>query len=44
MPDAELLRLAREKQLRANLAAQSKRMLADKKSEAFVRNFVGQWL
>ena len=44
MPDEELLRLAREKQLRANLAAQTKRMLADKKSEAFVRNFVGQWL
>ncbi len=33
-----------EKKLRANLDAQMKRMLADRKSEAFVRNFVGQWL
>ena len=44
MPDDELLRLAGEKKLRANLDAQLKRMLADPKSEAFVRNFVGQWL
>jgi len=44
MPDEELFRLAGERKLRANLDAQKKRMLADKKSEAFVRNFVGQWL
>ena len=44
MPDEELLRLAAEKKLRVNLAAQAKRLLADKKSEAFVCNFVGQWL
>ena len=44
MPDEELLRLAGEKKLRANLAAQLKRLLTDPKSEAFVRNFVGQWL
>ena len=44
MPDEELLRLAGEKKLRPNLDAQVKRILADKKSEAFVRNFVGQWL
>src|ERR1043165_4097118 len=44
MPDDELLRLARQARLRANLPEQTKRMLADKKSEAFVRNFVGQWL
>jgi hypothetical protein len=44
MPDDELFRLAKEKKLRANLDAQKKRMLADPKSEAFVRNFVGQWL
>jgi len=44
MPDAELLRLAGERTLRANLAEQTKRLLADRKSEAFVRNFVGQWL
>lgn len=44
MPDEELFRLAGETKLRANLNAQVKRILADKKSEAFVRNFVGQWL
>ncbi|HMJ89809.1 MAG TPA: DUF1592 domain-containing protein, partial [Candidatus Acidoferrum sp.] len=44
MPDAELMSLASQKKLRANLSAQMKRMLADSKSEAFVRNFVGQWL
>jgi len=44
MPDDELLRLAGRKQLRANLTNQTTRMLADHKSEALVRNFVGQWL
>ena len=44
MPDDELLRLAGQRQLRARLAAQTRRLLADRKSEAFVRNFVGQWL
>lgn len=44
MPDDELFRLAKEKKLRATLAEQTKRLLADAKSEAFVRNFVGQWL
>ena len=44
MPDDELLRLAAEKKLRTNLATQTKRLMADRKSEAFVRNFVGQWL
>ena len=44
MPDAELFRLAEQKKLRANIADQTKRMLADPKAEAFVRNFVGQWL
>ena len=44
MPDQELLRLAGEGQLRKNLTAQTKRLLADPKSEALVRNFVGQWL
>jgi len=44
MPDDELFRLASEKKLRATLDAQMKRMLADRKSEALVRNFVGQWL
>ncbi len=44
MPDAELTRLAARGELRANLAAQVKRMLADSRSQAFVENFTGQWL
>lgn len=43
-PDDELLRLASEGQLRKQLRAQVDRMLADKKSDRFIRNFVGQWL
>ncbi len=44
MPDEELFTLAERGDLRANLAAQVERMLADEKSETFIRNFVGQWL
>ncbi len=44
MPDEELFKLAAAKTLRANLAAQMKRMLADPRSQEFVRNFTGQWL
>ena len=44
MPDAELIRLAKEQSLRKNLAAQVKRMLADTKSTALTENFSGQWL
>jgi len=44
MPDAELSRLADAGQLRHQLTAQVERMLKDERSEAFVRNFVGQWL
>lgn len=44
MPDEELLRLAEAGKLRNQLEAQVDRMLRDEKSEAFVRNFVGQWL
>ena len=44
MPDAELIALAEKKQLRANLPAQMQRLLTDSRSEAFVDNFVGQWL
>jgi hypothetical protein len=44
MPDAELFRLAEQRDLRKNLAAQVKRMLADPRSDALVENFVGQWL
>ncbi len=44
MPDEELLRLAGQGTLRENLHAQVKRMMADPRSEAFVRDFSGQWL
>jgi hypothetical protein len=44
MPDDELIGLAATKQLRANLDHQIQRMLADSKSQEFVRNFTGQWL
>ena len=44
MPDEELFRLAGRRELRQNLNAQLTRMLADKRSDAFVENFVGQWL
>jgi mono/diheme cytochrome c family protein len=44
MPDAELLREARQEKLRKNLDAQVKRMLASPKSQGFVENFGGQWL
>jgi hypothetical protein len=43
-PDEELLRLAGEGQLRKQLRPQVDRLLADKKSDRFIRNFVGQWL
>jgi len=44
MPDAELLGLAGNGELRKNLPAQVKRLMADKRSNEFVNNFVGQWL
>jgi hypothetical protein len=44
MPDEELLQLAETGALRKNLNAQVERMLKDKRSAAFVRDFVGQWL
>jgi Protein of unknown function (DUF1592)/Protein of unknown function (DUF1588)/Protein of unknown function (DUF1587)/Protein of unknown function (DUF1585)/Protein of unknown function (DUF1595)/Planctomycete cytochrome C len=46
MPDAELFRLAKEAKLHdpAVLAAQVARMLKDRKSDALVQNFGGQWL
>jgi mono/diheme cytochrome c family protein len=44
MPDDELLGLAERNQLRANLDAQVKRMLASPKAQALVENFAGQWL
>jgi hypothetical protein len=43
-PDDELVRLAAAGTLRQNLSAQVARMLADDRSDEFVRHFVGQWL
>lgn len=44
MPDATLLRLAGEGQLRTQLDAQVRRMLRDRRAEEFTANFTGQWL
>jgi hypothetical protein len=44
MPDDQLFDLAAAGQLRAHLDEQVARLLADKKSQAFIRNFTGQWL
>jgi hypothetical protein len=46
LPDDELSSLAEKDQLRhpAVIAAQVRRMLADRRSGAFVRHFAGQWL
>ena len=44
MPDDELFELAAKKQLTANLDAQVRRMLQDRKASALVDNFAIQWL
>ncbi|MFM1903510.1 MAG: hypothetical protein RLZZ440_1410 [Planctomycetota bacterium] len=44
LPDDELFGLATAGRLRAELPSQVERMLADPRSDAFVTNFVGQWL
>ncbi len=44
VPDDELLSLACNTTLRANLGAQVDRMLKDPRSNRLVSNFVGQWL
>ena len=44
LPDQTLLELARDQKLRLNLREQVDRMLADKRSERMIKNFVGQWL
>lgn len=44
VPDDELLSLAYNKKLRANLRQQVERMLKDLRSERLTENFVGQWL
>lgn len=44
MPDDELLRLADQGQLRANLSTQVRRMMDDARFGELIRNFTGQWL
>jgi hypothetical protein len=44
MPDDELCKLAEKGKLRAKLPEQIERMIADRRSDALVQNFVGQWL
>jgi len=44
MPDEELMKLAARGELRANLPAQVKRMLADPRASNLARNFTGQWV
>ena len=44
MPDDELFGLAGRGELRKNLSAQVKRMLADGRSQELIENFTGQWL
>lgn len=44
MPDAELTALATKGELTANIDAQVKRMLTDKRAESLVENFAMQWL
>ncbi|MEO7415059.1 MAG: DUF1592 domain-containing protein [Opitutaceae bacterium] len=43
-PDERLRDFAAQGKLRANLAAEIKRLLADPRADRFVRNFAGQWL
>ncbi len=44
MPDQELFERAGRGELRKGLSQEIKRMREDSRAEAFVRNFVGQWL
>jgi len=44
MPDEDLLSLADQGKLRAQLDSELERMIRSKKSDAFVSNFAGQWL
>ncbi len=44
LPDDELFRLAQDKQLRAHLEPQVRRMLKDQRAQALVQNFGEQWL
>jgi mono/diheme cytochrome c family protein len=44
LPDETLFALAERGELRQNLAAQVRRLLADPRADALVDNFAGQWL
>ncbi|MGH7943541.1 MAG: DUF1592 domain-containing protein [Opitutaceae bacterium] len=44
LPDEELFKLAERGELRRELRPQLARVLKDPRSQAFVRNFTGQWL
>ena len=44
MPDDRLFKLAQAGRLRAELPREVDRMIADRRSQAFVGSFVGQWL
>lgn len=44
MPDETLLELAERGELRRNLEAQVRRLLADPRADALVEHFAGQWL
>lgn len=44
MPDEELFGLAQRGELRANLAAQVRRLVEDPRANEMIANFVGQWL
>jgi uncharacterized protein DUF1592/uncharacterized protein DUF1588/uncharacterized protein DUF1587/uncharacterized protein DUF1585/uncharacterized protein DUF1595 len=44
MPDEELFGLASRHELRKNLEQQVQRMVADRRAQALIDNFVGQWL
>jgi len=44
MPDDDLFQLAAKQQLRPNLEAQLRRMMADSRFDGFIANFTGQWL
>jgi hypothetical protein len=44
MPDTELFQLAAKNKLRSKLEPQVRRMLRDRRSQQFIKNFTGQWL
>ena len=44
LPDEALWQKANAGKLRTSLGEEVRRMVADRKSEAFARNFIGQWL